>query len=112
MASDHKEKKPGKCLPKKKIELKEKKAKNLRKSRNQNKPNSDEEVLHVSKNSGRILKEVKPKIFNYKLTKLKSEVREDEYSHIQVNLCQKLLFLHQLTHNMTSDCSLNYKFST
>ena len=30
----------------------------------------------------------------------------------QVNLCQKLLFLHQLTHNMTTDCSLNYKFST
>ena len=31
---------------------------------------------------------------------------------IQVNLCQKLLFLHQLTHNMTTDCSLNYKFNT
>ena len=31
---------------------------------------------------------------------------------IQVNLCQKLLFLHQLTHNMTTDCSLNYQFST
>ena len=26
---------------------------------------------------------------------------------IQVNLCQKNLFLHQLTHNMTKDCSLN-----
>ena len=26
---------------------------------------------------------------------------------LQVNLCQKLLFLHQLTHNMTTDCSLN-----
>ena len=26
--------------------------------------------------------------------------------HIQVNLCQKLLFLHQLTHNMTTDCSI------
>ena len=25
---------------------------------------------------------------------------------VQVNLCQKLLFLHQLTHNMTTDCSL------
>ena len=24
-----------------------------------------------------------------------------------VNLCQKLLFLHQLTHNMTKNCSLN-----
>ena len=31
---------------------------------------------------------------------------------IQVNLCQKLLFLHELTHNMTTDCSLNYKFNT
>ena len=31
---------------------------------------------------------------------------------LQVNLCQKLLFLHQLTHNMTTDCSLNYKFNT
>ena len=31
---------------------------------------------------------------------------------IQVNLCQKLLFFHQLTHNMTTDCSLNYKFNT
>ena len=30
---------------------------------------------------------------------------------LQVNLCQKLLFLHQLTHNMTTDCSLNYKFN-
>ena len=27
---------------------------------------------------------------------------------VQVNLCQKLLFLHQLTHNITTDCSLNY----
>ena len=27
---------------------------------------------------------------------------------IQVNLSQKLLFLHQLTHNMTTDCSWNY----
>ena len=31
---------------------------------------------------------------------------------VQVNLCKKLLFLHQLTHNMTTDCSLNYKFNT
>ena len=30
--------------------------------------------------------------------------------NVQVNLCQKFLFLHQLTHNMTIDCSLNYKF--
>ena len=28
---------------------------------------------------------------------------------VQVNLCQKLLFLHQLTHNMMTDCSLFMK---
>ena len=28
---------------------------------------------------------------------------------IQVNLCQKLLFLHQIIHNMTTDCSLFMK---
>ena len=28
---------------------------------------------------------------------------------IQVNLCQKLLFLHQLIHNITTDCSLLMK---
>ena len=28
---------------------------------------------------------------------------------LQVNLCQKLLFLHQLTHNMKTDCSWNYR---
>ena len=28
---------------------------------------------------------------------------------VQVNLCQKLLFLHRLTHNMTTDCSLFMK---
>ena len=27
-------------------------------------------------------------------------------------LCQMLLFLHQLTHNLTTDCSWNYQFST
>ena len=30
-------------------------------------------------------------------------------SLLQVNLCRKLLFLHQLTHNMTTDCSLFMK---
>ena len=34
------------------------------------------------------------------------------YGEVQVNLCQKLLFLHQLAHNMMTDCSLNYKFNT
>ena len=32
--------------------------------------------------------------------------------YVQINLFQKHLFLHQLTQNMTKDCSLNYKFST
>ena len=31
---------------------------------------------------------------------------------IQVNLCQKLLFLHQLTHNMTTDCSFFMKIAS
>ena len=35
-----------------------------------------------------------------------------EIAHVQVNLFQKHSFLNQLTHNMTTDCSLNYKFST
>ena len=34
------------------------------------------------------------------------------FGSVQVNLCQKLLFLHQPTHNMTTDCSLYYKFNT
>ena len=33
-------------------------------------------------------------------------------SFLQVNLFQKFLFLHQLNHNMTTDCSLHYKFNT
>ena len=35
----------------------------------------------------------------------------DKMKFIQVNLSQTLLFLHQLTHNMTTNCSLNYKFN-
>ena len=31
---------------------------------------------------------------------------------VQVNFCQKYLFTCQLTHNMTADCTMNYKFST
>ena len=42
---------------------------------------------------------------------LLSTNESDSLSSVQVNLCQKLLFLHQLTHNMTTDCSLNYKFN-
>ena len=32
--------------------------------------------------------------------------------HLQVNLFQKHLYLHQLNHSMTKDCSLNCEFST
>mgnify|MGYP001399959719 CR=1 FL=1 len=32
------------------------------------------------------------------------------FLRLQVNFCQKLLFLQQLTHNMTTDSSLNYEF--
>ena len=42
--------------------------------------------------------------YDEKLKALSSEVSE-----LQVNLCQKLLFLHQLTHNMTTDCLLFMK---
>ena len=41
-----------------------------------------------------------------------SQQRLDQRFYIQVNLSHKLLFLHQLTHNMMIDCSLNYKFNT
>ena len=36
----------------------------------------------------------------------------DKNMYVQVNLCPKLLLLHQLTQNMTTDCSLNYKFKS
>ena len=32
--------------------------------------------------------------------------------YVLINLCQRFLFLHQLTNNMTTDCLLNYKFNT
>ena len=38
--------------------------------------------------------------------------RSQYHLKLQVNLCLKILFLHQLTHNMTTDCSLNLKFRT
>ena len=40
------------------------------------------------------------------------DIERNLFRNLQVNLCQKLLFLHQLIHNMTTDCSLNYVFST
>ena len=40
------------------------------------------------------------------------DIERNLFRNLQVNLCQKLLFLHQLTHNMMTDSSLNYKFNT
>ena len=40
------------------------------------------------------------------------DIERNLFRNLQVNLCQKLLFLHQLTHNMTTDSSLNYKVNT
>ena len=37
---------------------------------------------------------------------------QQQLSNLQANLCQKHLFLEQLTHNMAKDCSLIYQFST
>ena len=40
-------------------------------------------------------------------------ITEGERENIlKVILCKKFLFLHQLTHNMITICSLNYKFNT
>ena len=38
--------------------------------------------------------------------------KTQDLNSVQVNLFQKHLFLHQLTHNMSNDCSLIYQFST
>ena len=46
---------------------------------------------------------------DYHTNKVKN--KQAEKKSIQVNLCQNLLFLHQITHNMTKDCSLIYQFS-
>ena len=45
-------------------------------------------------------------------SKQAGEINVVKLWELQVNLCQKLLFFHQLTHNMMPDCSLNYKFNT
>ena len=59
--------------------------------------------------SSLIKKVWKPK----KMRKYHSGYEKNKYDDdIQVNICQKHLFLHQLTHNMMTDCSLNYEFST
>ena len=40
--------------------------------------------------------------------KTESKIKSEIDNLLQVNLFQELLFLHQLTHNMTKDCSCNY----
>ena len=67
----------------------------------------------------RKLRQTKCLLFNSWGTKLTKtpilpncQVPHGFFFGVQVNFCQKLLFLHQLTHNMTTDCSLNYKFNT
>ena len=42
----------------------------------------------------------------------KCQNKNKKIIYVQVNLCQKYLFTCQLTHNMTTDCSMNYEFST
>ena len=50
--------------------------------------------------------------FSVKIASIFSWFCFDLYSIVQINLFQKHLFLHQLTHNMSNDCPLIYKFST
>ena len=49
---------------------------------------------------------------SYLVSHLSSYLVVHSLSSVQVNFYQKHLFFHQLTHNMTKDCSLSYKFST
>ena len=43
---------------------------------------------------------------------LGTDFNQENWMLVQVNLCQKHSFLNQLTHNMTTDCSLITDFST
>ena len=36
----------------------------------------------------------------------------DKDQEIRVNFCQKLFCINYITHNMTTDCSLNYNVNT
>ena len=47
-------------------------------------------------------------IYNQTFTRPWADVFVNSYLLLQVNLCQKLLFLHQLNHNLTTDCWWNY----
>ena len=46
--------------------------------------------------------------YNQTFTRPWADVFVNSYLLLQVNLCQKLLFLHQLNHNLTTDCWWNY----
>ena len=60
----------------------------------------------------KILHFMKPHLIYFKRYQMRFHKELTPLFYLQVNLCQKLLFLHQLIHNMTTDCSLNYEFST
>ena len=64
------------------------------------------------KNWSSVLMHVEKEMSNEWLLILKKNICTHNIIYVQVNLFQKFLFLHQLTHNMTKYCSLNYKFST
>ena len=49
---------------------------------------------------------------NNKLNDFVVKLDEIPTKVLQVNLCQRYLFTRQLIHNMTTDCSMNYEFST
>ena len=57
------------------------------------------------------IKAIADKITNNQLPKLCHNLGIAE-ERLQVILCQKHSFLHQLKQNMTTDCLLNYEFST
>ena len=56
----------------------------------------------------KILHFMKPHLIYFKRYQMRFHKELTPLFYLQVNLCQKLLFLHQLTHNMTTDCSWNY----
>ena len=55
---------------------------------------------------------LKKNLLNKSVSPISSELSTISPFSVQVNLCQKLLLLQQLTNNMTTDCSLNYKLNS
>ena len=66
---------------------------------------------HVFPNPDFFIKMKTDKIINDFICFQSKETKRPCWTAVKVNLFQKHLFLHQLTQNMTKDCSLNYKFS-